>query len=280
VIWAIRVLVALLALYLLVLLLLWAFQTRILFPATPGGPLPAGAERLMLTAADGVRLEGVHLAPSEPGERSPVLIGFGGNGWSGHRMAEYLRDLFPEAEVIVFNYRGYAPSGGSPGAAAFVADAPLIHDLAAARFPGRPIVAIGFSVGTGVAAGLARDRVLSGLILVTPFDSLSRVASGHYPWAPVRSLFRHDMPVSDWLSRVRTPVALIAADGDTLVPRARTEALRKAVPNLVLDEVIFGAGHNDIYSSETFRRAMDIAMVKVLGPKRARDAGSPRRPLP
>src|SRR6185503_3509436 len=116
-----------------------------------------------------------------------------------------------------------APSGGSPDAAAFVADAPLIHDLAERRFPGRPIVAVGFSVGTGVAAGLARDRELAGLILVTPFDSLGRVASDHYPWVPVRLLFRHPMPVADWLKKVRTPVALIAAGGDTLVPPARTE---------------------------------------------------------
>ncbi len=266
--WAIRILVVLLSLYLLVLLLLWALQTRILFPATPGGPLPHGGEALVLTASDGVRLAGVHIAPSGPAPSAPVLIGFGGNAWSGHDMAEYLHDLFPEAEVIAFNYRGYAPSGGSPGAGAFVADAPLIHDLVATRFPGRPIVAVGFSVGTGVAAGLARDRALAGLILVTPFDSLGRVASDHYPWVPVRLLFRHPMPVSDWLSSVRAPVAMIAAGKDELVPPARTEALRQAVSNLVFDRTIAGAGHNDIYRRSDFQEAMRQALASVTAVKR------------
>jgi pimeloyl-ACP methyl ester carboxylesterase len=261
--WAIRILVALVSLYLLVLLLLWLFQARILFPATPGGPVPAGAEWLKLTAADAVRLEGVHFPPSKPGGHAPVLIGFGGNAWSGHDMAEYLHDLFPQADVIVFNYRGYAPSGGTPGAAAFVADAPLIHDLAAERFPGRPIVAVGFSVGSGVAAGLARDRPLAGLILVTPFDSLGRVASDHYPWFPVRLLFRHPMPVSDWLARVRTPVALIAAGSDTLIPAARTDSLRRTIPNLAFDRTIVGAGHNDIYRRGDFQDAMNEALARV-----------------
>ncbi len=35
-----------------------------------------------------------------------------------------------------------------------------------------PIIAIGFSIGSAVAAYLARHRPVAGLILVTPFDSL------------------------------------------------------------------------------------------------------------
>ena len=264
-IWAVRILVVLASLYLLILLLLWLLQTRILFPATPGGALPQGAERLLLTAADGTRLEGVHLAPTVGGRTGPVLIGFGGNAWSGHDVADYLHDLYPKSDVIVFNYRGYAPSGGTASAAALIADAPLIHDLAATRFPGRPIVAIGFSVGTGIAAGLARDREPAGLILVTPFDSLGRVVSDHYPWVPVRLLFRHPMPVSDWLSRTRVPVALIGAGGDTLIPPARTEALGRSLPNLIFDRTIAGAGHNDIYRRSDFQAAMRDAMAGIQG---------------
>lgn len=262
-IWAIRILVLLASIYLLILLLLWVLQSRILFPGTAGGRLPTGAERLVLNAPDGTRLEGVHLAPSIPGGRAPVLIGFGGNAWSAHDMADYLRELYPQADVIAFNYRGYAPSGGSPGAAAMVADAPLIHDLVASRFPKRPMVAVGFSVGTGVAAGLARDRELAGLILVTPFDSLGRVASDHYPWVPVPLLFRHPMPVSDWLSKTRTPVALIGAGSDTLIPPPRTDALRRSIPNLIFDRTIDGAGHNDIYRRSDFQLAMREALARI-----------------
>jgi len=263
-----KILVVLVSLYLLVLLLLWALQTRILFPGTPGGALRPDAERIQFATPDGAQLRGVHYAPSRPAALGPVLIGFGGNAWSGHEMAEYLHDLFPESDVIVFNYRGYAPSGGTPSAAVLVADAPLIHDWVATRFPGRPIVAVGFSVGTGVAAGLARDRKLAGLILATPFDSLGRVASDHYPWVPVRLLFRHPMPVTDWLARVETPVAIIAGGSDTLIPPARTQALRRSVPNLVFDRTIAGAGHNDIYRRSDFRASMTEALATVGAAKR------------
>ena len=260
-----KILLVVAATYALVVVLAWAFQTRLLFPAGmvgPGGSLPAGAERLELETQEGERLRGVHLGPAKPGS-GPVILGFGGNAWNAEDMALTLRDLYPHADVIAFHYRGYKPSTGAAGAAALLADAPLVHDLAAARFPGRRIVAVGFSVGSGVAAGLARSRRLDGLILVTPFDSLERVAGDHYPWLPVGFLFRHRMTVSDWLSEAPIPVALIAAGSDSLIPARRTDALRRAVPNLVLDRTIEGVGHNDIYRTPQFRPAMAKALERI-----------------
>jgi hypothetical protein len=60
------------------------------------------------------------------------------------------------------------------------------------------------------------------------------------------------------------PVALIAGARDTLVPAARTDALRRVVSNLVLNMTIAGAGHNDIYENPAFRLAMAEALRKVL----------------
>jgi uncharacterized protein len=253
--------------YLAIVLLLWAFQTRILFPAGlvgPGGPLPPRTQRLVLATPDGHRLHGVHIPPAGEGRKAgPVLLGFGGNAWNAEAMALYLHGLYPRADVTAFHYRGYAPSGGAPGADAMVADAPLVHDLVAKKFPGRPVVAIGFSVGSGVAASLAGRRGLAGLILVTPFDSLERMAADHYPWLPVRWLLRHRMPVAGWLKHASVPVALVAAERDTIVAARRTAALRASVPNLVFDRTVPGAGHNDIYQHPAFRQAMQEALAKM-----------------
>jgi hypothetical protein len=128
------------------------------------------------------------------------------------------------------------------------------------RFGGRPIVALGFSVGTGVAPYLARHRRLAGLILVTPFDELARVAAGHYPWLPVRLLFRHRMRPAEDLAGVEAPVALFAAERDTLIPPERTAPLRAAVRNLVVDRVIAGEGHDSIYHNDEFRTAAAEAL--------------------
>jgi dienelactone hydrolase len=141
------------------------------------------------------------------------------------------------------------------------------------------VIAAGFSIGSGVAAQLASRRPLAGLILVTPFDSLTAVAAGHYPWLPVRLLFRNPLESADALRTSPVPVAIVAAGADTLVVKARTDALRAALSSLVFDRTIAGADHNSIYSHPAFADAMHEAMAAVErreGRPQPRDVPPPR----
>jgi hypothetical protein len=254
-------------LYLALLVLVFAFQGRLLFPAGAvggAGPLPSGAERLALDTSDGNRLHGVHIPPARTPSKT-LILGFGGNGWNAETAAAYLHGLFPEADVVAFHYRGYRPSTGSPSARALLEDAPLVHDLAVDKVRPARTVAIGFSIGSGVAAGLASRRPLGGLVLVTPFDSMGKVAARHYPWLPVRWLFRHEFRAAEWLRDSPVPTAIIAAERDTLIPAERTDGLRRSVGRLVFDLTIPRAGHNDIYDRPEFRAAMREALRRVGG---------------
>ena len=253
--------------YLAILLLLFFAQTAILFPTGQvgrPGPMPDGAERLSVAAASGERLHGIHIPPAMPAGERRLVIGFGGNAWNAEAMAAYLHDLYPQAHVAAFHYRGYRPSEGTPGASALRADAPLVLDAARERVRPARTVAVGFSVGSGVAASLAARRDLDGLILVTPFDSLGSVAAGHYPWLPVRTLLMHRMEPAADLAETQVPVAILAGARDNLIPAPRTDALRPAVPNLVFDRTLAGAGHNDIYQRADFHAAMREALDRIL----------------
>ena len=243
------------------------FQTQLIFPThavAPAGPLPPGAERLQLSTPGGETLRGVHLQPTQSSGRPPLLVlGFGGNAWNAESAAAFLHDLYPHANVVAFHYRGYAPSTGSPSADALMADAPLIHDFAVDRVNPDRTIAVGLSIGSGVATSLARDRKLDGLILVTPFDSLKAVAQSLYPWLPVGPFFRHEIDAAAALDNVRIPVAIVAAERDEIIPPARTEALRSRISNLVFTRTIPAAGHNDIYSRAEFEVAMHEALDRL-----------------
>lgn len=252
--------------YLVLLAALYFGQTALLFPVGqvgPPGPLPPRAERVEIAAASGERLVGLHIPPARRRGERLLILGFGGNAANADATAALLHDLFPEADVATFHYRGYPPSEGRPGAAALREDAALIHDAMRARLRPARIVAAGFSVGSGVAAALAAERPLDGLILVTPFDSLGRVAGSHYRWLPVRWLFRHELEPARDLRRAPTPVALIAGGRDRLIPGPRTHALRLAAPILAYDRVIEDAGHNDIYGHPDFEPAMREALRRL-----------------
>lgn len=242
------------------------FQSHLIFPthAVPrAGPLPTGAERLTVEAP-GAKLAGVHIPAHSHNSDRALILGFGGNGWNGQDVAEYLHGVFPDDDVIAFHYRGYTPSTGSPSGNALIADAPLVYDTAVERVPSRKVITVGFSIGTGVAAQLSAQRHLDGLILVTPFDSLKAVAQSMYPWLPIGPFFQHEIDAATPLKRGEVPVAILAADHDELVPTSRTDALRAAAPNILFDRTITNAGHNSIYVRSDFQDAMRSARAALL----------------
>lgn len=246
-----------------------AFQSQLIFPThavAPPGPLPRGAKRLTIAGGDGAELHGVHIASAKAGgERRALIIGFAGNAWNSEDAASSLHHIYPAHDIVVFHYRGYRPSTGSPSSDALIADAPLVHDFAVDLVQPDITVAVGFSIGSGVAAALSQARPLDGLILVTPFDSLKAVASGLYPFVPVGMLFRHEMNAAAALKGSRVPTAIIAAEHDSLILPERTAALRRATGRLVYDRVIAGAGHNDIYQRPELAEAMREALGAVTG---------------
>lgn len=227
------------------------------------GPLPPTAREVSLKAPDGAVLQGIAIPSANQLEQRILVLGFGGNAWNGSDVAVYLHRLYPQAHVVAFHYRGYRPSTGKPSAEALLADAPLVRDRAVELVKPDVTVAAGFSIGSGVAASLARDGLVDGAILVTPFDSLKAAAADLFPWLPAGLFFDQEIDAGAFLANSDVPVAIVAGERDTLIRPARTQALRKKARNLVFNRTIAGAGHNDIYERPEFVAAMQEALGKV-----------------
>lgn len=244
---------------------MFEFQSHLIFPThavAAAGPMPRGAEKLSLTVGRH-RLAGIYIPPDEPRPDRTLILGFGGNAWNGQDVAEYLHELYPETHVVAFHYRGYKPSSGQASAEALLSDAPLVFDFAFEKVRPKRTIAVGFSIGSGIAANVAAQRPLDGAILVTPFDSLKAVAQSMYPWLPIGPFFDHEIDAADAIAKVEVPVAIVAAQRDEIVPTERTAALRKKIPDLVFDRSIGRAGHNDIYARSDFQEAMREALAAV-----------------
>jgi uncharacterized protein len=265
--WLVHSVLVAVAIYVAVISAMYFAQTWLLFPTTlvQAGHvrLPASTQRLEVETPGGDRLLGVRIpASSSTGTRGPLLLGFGGNAWSADAMALYLHERLPDCDVVAFHYRGYRPSTGQPSAEALLADAVTVFDHIQQVLAPERVVAVGFSIGSGVAAYLAQQRPLAGLVLVTPFDSLEALARDLYWWAPVGLLLRHRMPVTDFVRDLPTPTALIVAGRDTIVPARRSAPLRDVIPNLVLDRTI-DAGHNDLYDRKSFVESLREALANI-----------------
>lgn len=240
----IRVALALIAGWVVLLATLAMFQDRLLyFPAKATVSGMVSAELRAWPAQDDFR--GLVAEPSGT-VRGTALVFHGNAGHAGHRgyYAEALTRL--GLRVILAEYPGYGPRDGVVGERSLVDDAEQTL-LLAHRLHGSPLLLVGESLGAGVAAaaGSRQQDKTAGLLLITPWDRLEHVAAHHYPWLPVKWLLRDRYDSVAHLSSFGRPVLVAVAERDDIVPARFGTALHEALPHPKRLAVIDAAGHND-----------------------------------
>ena len=178
-----------------------------------------------------------------------ILIFHGNAGYATHR-ADYATLLRAAASdravsVYILEYPGYGARGGSPSQEALLAAA----NEAVSTVPAEvPLILLGESIGTGVATATASatPERISGLLLLTPFDSLANVAQHHYPLLPVRWIMRDQYPSQEWLQSYRGPIAILLAEDDTIVPAKFGQKLHDTYAGPKKLIIADQADHNDL----------------------------------
>jgi uncharacterized protein len=232
----------------------WLMQDSLIFFPQPVGStahLPSHAAPFVVPAADGTRLHGwIAQGSSVP---APTVIYFGGNAEEvSHTLAD--RRWPRQWSIVGLNYRGYGKSEGKPGERELIADALSIYDAVAARegVDRERIVVFGRSLGTALAAHVAAERPVAGVILVSPYDSLAAVGSHHYPFLPVSLLLKHRFDAEPDARRCRMPLLTIVASSDSIIPVDRSRALYDAWAGSKGWLVVPGTDHNSLGAMPAF----------------------------
>lgn len=151
-------------------------------------------------------------------------------------------------EVHVFEYPGYGPRPGSPGEQEFTAAAlAAVDELIAQR--AEPLLIIGESIGSGVASAVVRERpaAVAAVMLVTPFDSLVKLARYHMPFLPAGLLLQDRYDNLAALSNFTGPLVVITAGQDEIIPATFAEPLLGQHSGPRLQEIQSDAGHNTLH---------------------------------
>jgi len=113
--------------------------------------------------------------------KGTVLVFHGNAGAALHRIyyIEALQSL--GYRVIIAEYPGYGVRSGTPSEAALIKDGIVTAKLALREFK-EPLFLCGESLGSGVVAGIiaSHEVPVKGLLLITPFDGMAKVAQHHY----------------------------------------------------------------------------------------------------
>lgn len=201
-------------------------EPQLLYQPFPGPASPQEAGLPSYTLQHYTSMDGLKLPYWEHRNGGPLLIYLHGNGGGLHAFAGALRYLNDHKfHVVAMEYRGFSGAPGKPSETALVADAVALVDALKRRYPGKPVVIWGYSLGSGIATQLAVKRSPSALVLEAPFTSAVDRAEELYPLFPVRQLMRNQYRSQEVIDKITAPVFIMHGTDDTIIPMHHSETL-------------------------------------------------------
>ena len=167
---------------------------------------------------------------SETNEYRGTILVFHGNAGSALDRDYYSTQLGACGyRAILCEYPGYGARPGNVGEQSLVADARRTVQAAYTQY-GAPVYVLGESLGCAVAAALCQgESPVKGCLLITPWDSLSRIAQHHYWYLPVKYFIRDSYDSIAYLQAYDASVGVVLADQDRLIPCKHGKRLYESI---------------------------------------------------
>jgi pimeloyl-ACP methyl ester carboxylesterase len=181
-------------------------------------------KEISFTINDTDNISGILLEPQRPFKHNILFFhGAGGN------VSTYLFMTAPLAElgyrVMMIDVRGYGKSDGIPTHVGIAADAPQIYDWVKQQegFAGKKLIVYGASMGTQVAANLAKEKqdsisllVLDGAML--SFTDIAVHSSPEAQKAMVGQFVGSPYSAKEDVKEIKIPVLIVHSQGDEDIP--------------------------------------------------------------
>lgn len=246
---ALNILFALMA-YALIVLGARLLHRRVLYqpPDDEVTKLPEGATLLTARAADGVAVNALEF---DVPKATRTIVHFHGNAETVEANAFVAREMKKHGfSTVLVEYRGYGRSKGtSPDEAGLYLDASAVLDALAARGVGADRVVLwGQSLGTGVAAEMAKRGRGSRLVLVAPFTSTVEMGSRIVPFFPASVVMVDRFDTLSKAPQITVPTLVVHGDIDDVIPFEQGERVSKALPHGTFLKVPEGR-HDNLYKS-------------------------------
>jgi uncharacterized protein len=268
-----------LLLYALVLVVIWWKQEKLLFAPTVlaqnhSFKIKADVQEKFIEV-QGARLNALHLRLPKPKAIVLFLHGNGGSLDNWFVNTDFYRSM--NVDLMMIDYRGYGKSSGSiTSEQQLHGDVTKAFEFVKTEYPNLPVVLIGRSLGTGLAAQLYASLPLQVrprlMILVSPFSSLKELAAIHFDFVPsalLRYPMRSDLALEgldgNHIGPGKPPldVLLLHGDQDRLIPIEHSQRLAALQPRFKF-KVIQGGAHNDLQDFPSYLDAIRQAISEAV----------------
>lgn len=207
-------------------------------------------------SASGIDLHGWLI--EKDSHQLPSILYFGGNSEEvSLNIEDFVRRI--PANVILFNYRGYGLSDGRPSEANLKDDALRIYEYVVNRWnlDTPQIIIMGRSLGTGIAAYLSARFNIEKTILVSPYESITKVAYDFAPKFLVDALLQDRYETIDIADQLTHRILIFVAGKDEVIRPYHSEALFTEIAGQKLLIEIDEARHDTFPRYERYWHELD-----------------------
>ena len=247
----VSILIFAVSVYLLLALVLYLLQGRMVFLSDlPGRALIASPndigldyEDVSLTTRDNEVLHGWYVPATNPA--GVVLFLHGNAGNISHRLDSIKIFHELDLDVLIIDYRGYGQSSGSASEQGTYLDAQAAWDYLVDKRGIAPekIVIFGRSLGAAVASWLAARTTPGAVILESSFSSGVDMAGRLYPFLPTRLITRLKYPLKEYVKQISSPLLVVHSQQDEIIPFDMGESVFAAAPE-PKEMLVLSGDHN------------------------------------
>jgi uncharacterized protein len=239
------------------------------FPAAYGIPAEAWEEHWIETP-DGEELYAWYCRAKNPVASALFCHGNRGNLTVSADVIPHL--LRAHLNVLIFDYRGYGKSSGTPSYGGVLDDsvtAARFHD--SIRPKDLPSILYGYSLGGAVAGQVVRRHPFDGLILQSTFTSLAAMARLLHPRAPLHLLAGHLFDTLDAVRKLKIPMLVMHGSADEAVPSAMAQELFDAGTSPKRMHIVEGGLHSDLFQRDPDSLVQALSQFLAEVPHHMRD---------
>jgi len=125
-----------------------------------------------------------------------------------------------DLNILLISWRGFSGNKGKPTEKNLYHDAgEVVKWLNSLGVINKNIILYGESLGTGVATELGTRNIFGGIILESPFTSISKAAKIYYPYLPINLVLKDRYDSIEKIQSITTPILIMHGKKDNIVPQ-------------------------------------------------------------
>ena len=216
-----------------------------------------------ISTPDGETLNAWHLRRDDA---IGTVLYFGGNGFLMVKALPWIQayEQLP-VNLMLFDYRGYGLSSGSPSVEGILTDARAVHEFLITELGAEQnrIILHGHSMGSLVTGRMLSELMPAAYIMESPISEVRSWTRRLVPWLLrpfIRFRFDEAITAQNNLERVAAsdlPALFVTGTADQITPKRMAKELYAASASPLKQlSLIEGGGHNDLPTFQQYRAAL------------------------